>query len=162
MGIRLWIANGPAASALLHSRARKWLLRLAGIQIGQSGVMHGCTFGGDLRRLRIGDGSFINIAVSLHPTGGLVIGDRVAIGPGAMIFTGTHDIGPALQRARHPTRFSPVTIGDGCWIGANVVISPGVTVGAGCVIASGAVVISDCEPNGMYAGVPAVRKRVLE
>jgi maltose O-acetyltransferase len=37
----------------------------------------------------------------------------------------------------------------------------GVTIGAGCVIAAGAVVTRDCEPDGLYAGVPAVRKRDL-
>jgi maltose O-acetyltransferase len=36
-----------------------------------------------------------------------------------------------------------------------------VTVGDGCVIAAGAVVAKDCEPNGLYVGVPARRARDL-
>ena len=48
--------------------------------------------------------AFINIAVSLHPTGGLVIGDRVAIGPGTLIFTGTRGDRtlPSAGHAPHP------------------------------------------------------------
>jgi acetyltransferase-like isoleucine patch superfamily enzyme len=41
-------------------------------------------------------------------------------------------------------------------------IMPGVEVGPGCVVAAGAVVIKDCEPNGLYAGVPAKRVRDLD
>jgi maltose O-acetyltransferase len=39
---------------------------------------------------------------------------------------------------------------------------PGVTIGDGCTIASGAVVTRDCEPDGMYAGVPARRVKDLD
>ena len=37
----------------------------------------------------------------------------------------------------------------------------GVTVGDGCVVAAGAVVREDCEPGGLYAGVPARRVKKL-
>jgi maltose O-acetyltransferase len=162
MGFRAWLANGPASSALFHPRLRRLLLNGAGAQIGSAGIMHGVHFGGDLSKLRIGNHSFINIGVSLHPTGGITIGDYVALGPNVVIFTGTHDIGPASCRAVQPPKFLPVVIGDGCWLGAGVIVHPGITIGPGCVIASGAVVTSNCEPNGLYVGVPAVRKRELD
>ncbi|WP_408003863.1 LbetaH domain-containing protein [Puerhibacterium puerhi] len=38
---------------------------------------------------------------------------------------------------------------------------PGVTIGRGCIIAAGSVVTSDCQPDGLYAGVPAARKKDL-
>ncbi|QYB00718.1 acyltransferase (plasmid) [Rhodococcus sp. USK10] len=123
--------------------------------------MHGGTFGGDLSKLRIGNNTFINTGVSLHPTGGITIGDEVAFGPRVVVITGTHEVGPAFRRATNPTKFSPVSIGNGCWLGANITIHPGVTIGSGCVIASGSVVTSDCEANGLYAGAPAVRKKDL-
>ncbi|MGI2292887.1 acyltransferase [Paenibacillus sp. GXUN7292] len=56
----------------------------------------------------------------------------------------------------------PVTIGKGCWIGARATILPGVTVGDGCVIAAGAVVTKDCEPDSLYAGVPAIKIKSIE
>lgn len=49
----------------------------------------------------------------------------------------------------------PVTIGDGCWIGANVTILKGVTIGRGSVVAAGAVVTKSCPPYSIIGGVPA-------
>lgn len=56
----------------------------------------------------------------------------------------------------------PITVGKGCWIGANAIILPGVTIGDGCIIGAGAVVNKDCAPNGLYVGVPTKRVRDLE
>jgi maltose O-acetyltransferase len=56
----------------------------------------------------------------------------------------------------------PVTIEDGCWIGANATVLPGVRIAGGTVIAAGAVVTRDCEPNSLYAGVPATRIKALD
>lgn len=50
---------------------------------------------------------------------------------------------------------APITIEDGCWIGASVTILPGVRIGKGCVIAAGAVVTHDVEDNTLVGGVPA-------
>jgi maltose O-acetyltransferase len=38
-------------------------------------------------------------------------------------------------------------------------IMPGITIGEGTVIAAGAIVTKDCEPDALYAGVPARRLR---
>lgn len=54
-----------------------------------------------------------------------------------------------------------VRIGMGTWIGAGAVVLPGVTIGPGCVVAAGAVVVRHCEPNGLYAGVPARRVKEI-
>ena len=55
-----------------------------------------------------------------------------------------------------------VRLSAGCWVGAGAVVNQGtndckLTVNPGAVIGSGAVVIRDCEPNAVYAGVPAKR-----
>lgn len=54
-----------------------------------------------------------------------------------------------------------VVIGNDVWIGHEVRLMPGLTIGDGCVIGARAVVVHDCEPYGIYAGVPArlIRKR---
>ena len=49
----------------------------------------------------------------------------------------------------------PVTIGNDCWFGANVVVCPGVTIGDNCVIGAGSVVTHDIPANSFAAGVPA-------
>ncbi|CAN5330616.1 N/A [soil metagenome] len=90
----------------------------------------------------------------------ITIGSNVYLGMAVLITTSTHELGPPLRRAGELV-VEPVNIEDGVWIGANVTILPGVTIGRGAVVAAGAVVANDLEPNGLYAGVPAVRKREL-
>ena len=48
-----------------------------------------------------------------------------------------------------------ITVGDNCWIAANVVITSGVTIGRHCVIAAGSVVTKDIPPFTVAAGNPA-------
>ena len=48
-----------------------------------------------------------------------------------------------------------ITVGDNCWIAANVVITSGVTIGRHCVIAAGSVVTKDIPPYTVAAGNPA-------
>lgn len=55
-----------------------------------------------------------------------------------------------------------IVIEDGCWIGARTTIMPGVKIKKGCVIGSDSLVLTDTEPNGLYAGHPAKRIRTLE
>lgn len=51
---------------------------------------------------------------------------------------------------------------NGCWLGAGSTVNHGsenkkILIGENCVVGSGAVVLSDCDDNYTYAGVPAVR-----
>lgn len=57
-----------------------------------------------------------------------------------------------------------VHIGNDVWIGRDARIHGGVTIADGCVIGARAVVTRDCEPYGIYGGVPAklIRKRFPE
>lgn len=53
-------------------------------------------------------------------------------------------------------------IGNDVWIGANVVVLRGVTIGDGCIVAANAVVTRDLPPYSVAGGVPAkvIRSRV--
>ena len=162
MSAKEWIVNGLAASSLVSRKARVRLLRLNGARIGKCSIAFGGAYYGDLSQLRIGDGAFLNVGVTLFPTGGITIGKNVAIGPRTLIMTGTHTIGLPSKRASSPTITAPVVIGDGAWIGGGVIIQSGVAIGAGAVVGAGSVVIGDVEPDSFYAGVPAIKKSKLD
>ena len=49
----------------------------------------------------------------------------------------------------------PVTIGNDCWFGANVVICPGVTIGEGAVVGANSTVTKDVPPYTIVVGNPA-------
>jgi acetyltransferase-like isoleucine patch superfamily enzyme len=58
-------------------------------------------------------------------------------------------------RASSATRSRPVSIGDDCWLGINVFVAPGVTIGRGCVVGANSVVTHDLAPYSIAVGSPA-------
>jgi acetyltransferase-like isoleucine patch superfamily enzyme len=57
------------------------------------------------------------------------------------------------------TRVGPVEIGDGAWLGQNVVVGPGVRIGRSAVIGANSVVLDDVPDHAVAVGAPA---RVLD
>lgn len=152
------VLNRFVASPLVPRPLRWRLLSGLGLDVARSAVSAGGHYGG--RRISIGRGAFLNYGVFLDNTAPIRIGARAQLGPEVMVLTGTHHIGDTSARAGAPFG-SPVSIGDGVWIGARATVLPGVTIGEGCVIAAGAVVAGDCAPDGVYGGVPAKLLRPL-
>jgi maltose O-acetyltransferase len=130
------------------------LMRSAGVSVGEGTIVRSrCYFGGP-GPFTIGAGCYVSYGADFDGSAPVTIGDDVYVASGVSVGTCTHDIGEASKRAGR--RFAAaVSIGDGTWVGMNSTILPGVTIGSGCVIAAGAVVAHDCDPNGLYAGVPA-------
>lgn len=108
-------------------------------------------------RMVIGARSWIGQQCFLHSAGGITIGVRVGLGPGARLLTSTHEL-PAARDAAimdGPLRFAPIVLEDGCDVGVGATILPGVTVGRGAQIGAGAVVAEDVPAGAIAAGVPA-------
>jgi len=145
----------------LGCRLRVLLLRRLASSCGQginvlSGVDIGCP-----ENLQIGSNSGIGLGCYLSCAEKVVIGDRVLMGPGVMIFTSNHVWNPDRRTYYEQGEVrSPVTISDDAWIGARSIILPGVTIGRGCTVAAGSVVTRSTEDYSVVAGVPALQIRV--
>ena len=158
-----WARRQIAAAAgwsVWSAKVRARMLRAAGARIGRARVRPGIRFVGSASGLRIGDGSFINVELLVGSGAEVRLGTKVHVGPRCALLPGTHDLGPAFQRAG-ATRADAIFIGDGSWLGSGVTVLGGVSIGRGTVVAAGAVVTSDCEPNALYGGVPARKLRTL-
>ena len=59
-------------------------------------------------------------------------------------------------------RIGAIEIGDGAWLGENVVVGPGVRIGRGAVIGANAVVLENVADRTVVAGVPAKVIRRLD
>ena len=125
-----------------------------------------------LENLSIGDGTSIPKGATFYCTKApLTIGKKVIFGPKPTIITGDHRIDiqgkyiiDITDDEKLPENDQPVTIEDGCWIGANVTILKGVTIGHDSVVAAGSVVTKSCEPYSIIGGVPAklIRRRFTD
>jgi maltose O-acetyltransferase len=152
------LTNSIAASPLVPRVVRFLLYRLAGLDVRTPNVYAGCTIAG--RDLRIGRRCGINRECFFDATGPVRIGRSVHFGMRVNVVTSTHEPGDDQDRAGRVIT-KPVTVDDGCWIGAGVTLLPGAHVGRATVVAAGAVVSGICESNALYAGVPARKLRDL-
>lgn len=155
------LVNGISTSYLLPNKMRSRILKFAGIVIEHpqsTTIMCNCRFDGF--NVSIGGNTFINTGCFFQSDARISIGRNCGVGMQVMFSSPSHEIGGATKRSG-PMYANPITVEDGCWIGTRAVILQGVTIGHGCIIAAGAVVVKDCEPNGLYAGVPAKRKKDL-
>jgi acetyltransferase-like isoleucine patch superfamily enzyme len=112
------------------------------------------------RHLKVSEGCYVNVRAFLDCEGKVTLERNSSLGSDAKLLSTTHEIGGPGMRLGENIAL-PITIGSGTWVGAGAVVLAGVTVGSGCIVGAGAVVVKDCEPNGVYAGVPARRIRDL-
>lgn len=164
IALRDVVVNGIAQSVLVPRQVRGLILRPFGIRLGRA-RMEGRGFIGT-GRLCVGSGSYLNYGCFLDPSAGITIGERVSIGPECMFITSSHDIGSTRDSRTSRLPGTEVKAGivveSDVWLGARVTILPGVRIGAGCVVGAGAVVVSDCDSDGLYVGVPARRVKDLQ
>jgi acetyltransferase-like isoleucine patch superfamily enzyme len=111
----------------------------------------------DSARIRIGAGTFLNIAVMVAALELVEIGDHCMFANGCFVTDANHRFDD-LQRPVPWQGFSsrgPTRIGDNVWCGAGVVVTSGVTIGERCVIGANSVVTADLPPFSVAAGAPA-------
>jgi acetyltransferase-like isoleucine patch superfamily enzyme len=112
-------------------------------------------------RVRIGEGTFLNIGVMVAAIELVEIGSHCMFANGCFVTDGNHRFDDPERPVTWQgfTSKGPTRVGDNVWCGANVVITSGVTVGERCVIGANSVVTTDLPPRSIAAGAPA---RVLK
>jgi lipopolysaccharide O-acetyltransferase len=112
--------------------------------------------------IRIGDGVSIAGGIVLSAVSSLTIGDKATFARNVYIADHTHAYDdpsvPILEQGITGVR--PVVIGEGAWLGENVVVLPGITIGRNAVVSANSVVAKDIPEYSLAIGVPArvVRK----
>ncbi len=110
-----------------------------------------CDYGG---QISFGDFIFANYDLTILDCAPVTVGDRVLFGPGVTIATASHPL-DFHQRAVEILEYAqPITIEEGAWIGARVVIGPGVTIGARADIGDGSFVTRDVPADVVAVGNP--------
>lgn len=85
--------------------------------------------------------------------GDITIGDHTLIGPNCAFYTSCHPV-DYLERRKPQETCKPITIGEDCWLGGNVVVLGGVTIGPRTVIGAGSVVVKDIPADCVAVGNP--------
>ena len=109
----------------------------------------------------LGENVFMNYDCIMLDGGYIRIGKHTLIGPHCQFYTPQHPMDYVERREEKETAY-PITIGEDCWLGGNVVVCPVVTIGNRCIIAAGSVVTKDIPDDSLAAGIPAVVKRSLK
>jgi acetyltransferase-like isoleucine patch superfamily enzyme len=151
-----WPVHGNVLEALRDGR----------LEIGANALLepHVWLTAPESARIRIGSGTFLNIAVMVAALDLVEIGDHCMLANGCFVTDSNHRFDDPARpvpwqgfSSRGPTR-----IGDNVWCGAGVVITSGVTIGERSVIGANSVVTSDIPAFSVAAGAPARVLRTIE
>jgi maltose O-acetyltransferase len=109
-----------------------------------------CDYG---KYISVGARTFINYGAVVLDAADVRIGEDVQIGPSVHLITALHPL-DADDRRRGIETAAPVTIGDGAWLAAGVIVCPGVSIGANTVVGAGSVVTRDLPAGHLCFGNP--------
>lgn len=107
--------------------------------------------------LSVGDGTSVSGNCVLSAAQSVRLGKKVLLARNVYIADHMHAFDDRLRAVLEQgiTRVAPVEIGDGAWLGQNVVVGPGVRVGRGAVIGANSVVLEDVPDFEVAVGAPA-------
>lgn len=85
------------------------------------------------------------------------IGQNCVIASGVSLVSENHgmEIETDIPFQSQPLSHAPIVIGEGCWLGQNVIVLPGVKIGDKSIIGAGSIVNRDIPPYSMAVGSPA-------
>jgi acetyltransferase-like isoleucine patch superfamily enzyme len=159
---RLWVKlllnpfrHKRGQHTLIRRRCRLDVLPFQDFIVGDySTIEDFATINNGMGPVRIGHHSFIGLSSVI--IGPVSIGHHVMLAQHVVVSGLNH----GYQNIHTPIsqqqcQVKPIVIEDGCWIGANSVITAGVHIGKHAVVAAGSVVTKDVPPFSVVAGNPA-------
>ena len=155
-GIFRWLPSsyshigGGKLALLLRRWACKHIFEFCGDNVN---IERGANFGSG-RGVRLGDNS--GIGINCDVPSNIHIGNNVMMGPNCVILHSNHN----FERTDVPmqqqgfTEIKQVIIEDDCWIGCNVIMTPGRIVRKGSIIGAGCVLTKDYPEYSIVGGNP--------
>jgi acetyltransferase-like isoleucine patch superfamily enzyme len=129
----------------------------AGVTVGPGSWLHVLEPEGAGVALAIGDGTSIVGACVISAARSVTLGRDVLLARNVYISDHQHAFEDTTRPvlAQGVTRVAPVEVGDGAWLGENVVVGPGVRIGRGAVVGANAVVLESVPDHAVAVGAPA-------
>jgi acetyltransferase-like isoleucine patch superfamily enzyme len=114
--------------------------------------------------LVIGDDTYIGPFAKIGAAAKVTIGRQCQFGPSLTLIAEEHDFDPGDLIINQGVSRAGISIGDDCWFGTGVTVLDGVTVGRGCVIGANSLVTKDIADFSVAVGSPArvIRSRAPE
>lgn len=120
-------------------------------------------YGSENNILEIGKNSYVGMFSILNGYAKKIyIGENVSIAQNVNIMSDSGPNASEEMQKYFPMLSGEVTIGNHCWIGANVVIMPNVTLSDFCVVAANSFVNSSFPPYSVIGGNPAKLIKTIE
>lgn len=113
----------------------------------------------------LGNDIWIGYFCLIDGSGGLEIGNKVAISSGVHVYTHdsskyrAYDLKKDIKNGTHISR-SPVKIGNNVQIGANSIIVKGVTIGNNVIVGALTLVNKDIPDNSFVKGNPMIIEKL--
>jgi acetyltransferase-like isoleucine patch superfamily enzyme len=113
-------------------------------------------------KIQIGSGTSVGNDFVITSNNLIQIGRDCLLSYRVSVMDHSHVTGPGVGPVTSGlTEGKPVSIGDKCFLGCNVVIMPGVKLGENCVVGANSVVTKSFEAGSVIAGAPAQLFRSL-
>jgi acetyltransferase-like isoleucine patch superfamily enzyme len=159
---RWWVRNflNPfyhrrGKGTVVFPRARMDLMPYNSFEIGEGSTIEDFTFvNNGMGAVHIGNRVFIGSSNVI--IGPVTLHDHIMTAQNVVMSGLNHGFENVNIAYRYqPCTVAEIIINEGCWIGANAVITAGVTVGKYSIIAAGSVVTKNVPEYSMVAGNPA-------
>ena len=109
-------------------------------------------------QIYIGSNSYIGSYSTIESSNGCMvkIGNNCSISHNVRMYTTSNEAQQNFNTiGKRKKKEGNINIGNGVWIGVNVIINPGITIGDNVVIGANSVVTKNVESNSIVGGVPA-------